>query len=555
MDPAVVPMFRGAMQHFKTLILCLLSLPVLACGDPALNVRVSGSVTDAFGQPIEGATVRLSGAGGDRQTTTDVDGRYDFSVQRFGTMALDASAEGFASVRTTFGVSDVPDLERDFNAAVVRDLILYAADGTLRGRVLRSSGPTSPAAGLPIRIEYYTGNIRDAALPTEVVTEANGTYEVSGLPSSTNIRLYFPSFDADEDGVPETGARTRNIFMNPGSTTVWNETLSRFENPDPVWTNASGTVRSTTDDLEVFFNAPLETNASDREITLRQFSPFNFNVLTTSTIEDDGHLLRVTPVEPMTEGGSYQLSFFVTYTTGDTESRSYSFVVDSDAVDIGPPTDLRLADPGQLIDQGDTGFTVRFTLPQGADGYRIYNRVVGDETTDWVRAEEQTNPGGFTYDEFFFVPSVLRTEGSVFADGGTLEVAVTSLAGRIESPLSDPLSLRDGLCPTMTSGTGFVTGFGNWRNGSGSEAEEVAVQVNFIEWMASGTTPTLDIPVAGVDGQDFEFFWTSELSGRFEGTVPASTDVTSVTVDATDVTDASGNAICEGNETLTITVF
>jgi len=550
-------MGRGTMRirHLSMLAGSLLALS--ACGDTPLTVRVTGAITDPYGQPIEDADVRISAGLGRGRTTTDADGVYSFKIDGFGTFALDVSAEGFASSRTTFSVVDAPDTDGSFTASAVRDVTLYPTEGSLSGRVIRSTGGTAPVADLPVRIQYYQGSVRDISLPTEAVTDGTGRYEFTGIPAGLNVRLIFPSIDEDEDGLPETSARVVTVYVNPNSATLYNTTLSQFESPTVVWTNVNNAVRQPDDALELFYNVPIDEDPARRLVRLRQISPQSFDVLATSEI-DEGSLLRITPAEPMTEGGRYNLYVEAQSRTWQFIARSYNFDVQAASSTLPAPTDLRLADPDAEIGANQTTFFIRFALPTEADGFRIYNRVVGDvNTTDWVEALETSRVGGFTVDQSFTVPFALRPQGSPFAEGGTLEIAVTSRLDSIESERSNVISVQDGDCPRINFATGTVTGFDSWRNAGGTEANEVALRVGFSERMSLGGTPKLTIPTAGVNAGDFVWVWTSPFEGRFEGMVPAGTDVTDlVTVEARGMSDVSGNGMCPGGvDTVDVTVF
>ncbi|MFB2120786.1 TonB-dependent receptor [Parapedobacter sp. 2B3] len=66
--------------------------------------QVSGRVTDSIGNPLEGATVKVSGT--NAATTTDVDGQYVLSIPEAGT-ALTYTLMGFESIERTIGSQSV----------------------------------------------------------------------------------------------------------------------------------------------------------------------------------------------------------------------------------------------------------------------------------------------------------------------------------------------------------------------------------------------------------------------------------------------------------------
>ncbi|MCB9779678.1 MAG: carboxypeptidase regulatory-like domain-containing protein [Alphaproteobacteria bacterium] len=104
------------MARAPLLLAALLPLPLfLACGEPA---RISGTVTDVWGQPIEGATVAMEGV--TKQVQTDAEGGFSFEAPSAPTR-VKAGKEGYIQNWTT--AQPLP--EGDEDAAEALAISLY----------------------------------------------------------------------------------------------------------------------------------------------------------------------------------------------------------------------------------------------------------------------------------------------------------------------------------------------------------------------------------------------------------------------------------------------
>lgn len=121
---------------------------------------VSGVVTDADGNPIEGATVSAGGA----ETTTDANGAYEFEVPG-GEQELTVSADGFDTETVSIAVVANELLETDDIA------LAETAFGTVSGVVTDAEG--NPVAGATV-----------SAAGEETTTDDDGAYELT-VPAGT----------------------------------------------------------------------------------------------------------------------------------------------------------------------------------------------------------------------------------------------------------------------------------------------------------------------------------------------------------------------------------
>ena len=75
----------------------LMLLACLACATLAFSqVKITGTVVDATGQPIEFATVRLLGTA--VGTNTDTKGQYEMTVPKADTIMVEFSCLGYSTV-------------------------------------------------------------------------------------------------------------------------------------------------------------------------------------------------------------------------------------------------------------------------------------------------------------------------------------------------------------------------------------------------------------------------------------------------------------------------
>src|SRR5262245_37798404 len=75
----------------------LVSLPLMAFAQTATTTTVSGSVMDANGEAVSGATVKLTdiATNNERADKTDSQGRYNFYAVSPGTFKVTVTAQGF----------------------------------------------------------------------------------------------------------------------------------------------------------------------------------------------------------------------------------------------------------------------------------------------------------------------------------------------------------------------------------------------------------------------------------------------------------------------------
>ena len=133
---------------------------------PAAPGTLSGTVKDAAGNLITGATVTFipNGGGTAQIATTNANGVYSLPTIPAGTYT------GTASLLPAYGASPAQSVTITASAASTANFVLSAATGTVTGRVINTAGTGIANAS----VIFTTGS--PAAVVTTATTAANGTY-------------------------------------------------------------------------------------------------------------------------------------------------------------------------------------------------------------------------------------------------------------------------------------------------------------------------------------------------------------------------------------------
>ena len=168
-----------------------------------IEALVSGTVTDAEGMPIAGATVEMGGFFADRgtwTTRTDAEGRYTVAVTQYTQLlAAWAEADGYAreyylETAASYLATPIPlDFANpvvtgiDFTLAV-RDTPPDSTDSGISGQVF------SDETGLPLANATVVGFSTETDALALALTDANGHYTLANLREAS----YYVLFIADE---------------------------------------------------------------------------------------------------------------------------------------------------------------------------------------------------------------------------------------------------------------------------------------------------------------------------------------------------------------------
>ncbi len=167
----------------------------------AININVSGKITDEYGEGLPGASVVVKGT--TQGTTSDINGNYTLSVNKDATLVVSfvgyQTQEVIVSGRTVIDLQMTPDAEQLEEVVVVgygteKKINLTGSVGTVQNKDL-TLVPTANSTGL------LTGRIPG------VITKQN-----SGLPGAENVNISIRGFGDPlvlVDGVQIAGGFTR----------------------------------------------------------------------------------------------------------------------------------------------------------------------------------------------------------------------------------------------------------------------------------------------------------------------------------------------------------
>ncbi|WP_226005885.1 carboxypeptidase regulatory-like domain-containing protein [Natrinema salinisoli] len=187
---------------------------------------LEGTVTDADGEPIAGATVAVD----DQQTTTDENGSYSLELEA-GDYTLAVSAEGYedASQNVTIEVE----------TTTTADVTLEERPGSVEGTVTDADG--EPVAGATVTVGDQ-----------QTTTGENGSYAVDIEPGEYTLEISAEGYqDASEDVTVEAGGTTTaDVTLEPVPTDGTLEGTVTDTDGEPIAdaTVSAGDLETTTDE-------------------------------------------------------------------------------------------------------------------------------------------------------------------------------------------------------------------------------------------------------------------------------------------------------------------
>lgn len=182
-------------------------------GQPTTNpdlVSLSGQVVNEAGQPIAGATIRLTNAG--QQTTTDADGKFGFTRLSAGQEQLDIQASGFRPMVTQLSLQPGQQLD----LGIIRMSVAGSGSTgvTVKGTARQFNGTAySAASGATIQVGAQS-----------VRTDGSGNYQIDGLPAG-NLELSgsysnYPVVRASINAVAGQVIEFSPVFQRPRPTST-----------------------------------------------------------------------------------------------------------------------------------------------------------------------------------------------------------------------------------------------------------------------------------------------------------------------------------------------
>jgi hypothetical protein len=339
---------------------------------------ISGTVTNAGANPVEGATVVIDGPTWST-TTTAADGTYSFGVLPPGTYDLTVTADGYVD-STTIAVP-VPT----FGSNVTQDVTLAAS----------SSIDVLVADVLDHAIVGATVNVSSDAGTFTGTTDGTGHAIVSGLPLGTYTAT------ASADGFLE-GSQTFTVSNN-GSSTSGKITLNAVDQISGTITDTSAVpIEGASITLTNSEGVRTTVSAADGTYLFTDLGPDTY----TFSIAADGY---ITPLDTTVTVTGY----------GSTVANDVSLYKVGEVVAPGAPTDVHAS-------AGDTVLTVWWTAPASDGGVPIYKYT----------ATATSNTGALV----FFAPSdnscttngtttSCTIEGLTNGTSYTVSVVATNIAG------------------------------------------------------------------------------------------------------------------------------
>src|SRR6266849_1500907 len=147
-------------------------------GEVEPNETLAGQVVDPKGLPISGASVYAQrrarrGWGGGFSAKSDADGRFAFEGLLEGRYDIVATYPGFAAGRADSVPSGTTTVQ-----------LQLAAGARLRGKV-RDRNSAAPVVAFNVSIQRARGALQRDSLSDDAFMDAQGQYEISGLPAGS----------------------------------------------------------------------------------------------------------------------------------------------------------------------------------------------------------------------------------------------------------------------------------------------------------------------------------------------------------------------------------
>lgn len=205
----------------------VLSLVLFSIGAMMAQRSVSGTVTDASGEALIGASVLVKGT--TAGTVTDVDGRYEVSVPD-GSTVLVFSYTGFESQDVSLGASNVVDVTLSEGVALT-EVVVTGLGIRKEKKALGYAVSTIGSADLELRPEADVARTLRGKVPGVNITSTSG---LAGSGTNIIIRGY-SSITGDNqplfvvDGVPFNSSTSSDQSFASGGATA----SSRFLDLDP----------------------------------------------------------------------------------------------------------------------------------------------------------------------------------------------------------------------------------------------------------------------------------------------------------------------------------
>jgi hypothetical protein len=309
---------------FHPLVHALLLLAILLAGcEEVTNVyetypnngrvigNVSGRVLDSIlNTAIAGAIISYADNGRTLTTTTNATGYYAITGLDPGTYSLTITAGAtFATVSTLvfipdldeIGIVDIPT-EEDFNFNINRDVMMYGFHSGIQGTAYKRIDASTivPAAGLLVRASFIAFNLTPSYY--ETMTDANGAFSFTDLPSTASANVFTYSFTSDGYVF---GGWQGNVNLFPNHTSQMNNIILALVQDEPfiVSNNLGGGQFGINNAIVLTFNKAMRPDQFTA--TLQGNSLVELN---TPVWSQGNRTVTITPNEPLRLEQQYLLN-------------------------------------------------------------------------------------------------------------------------------------------------------------------------------------------------------------------------------------------------------
>lgn len=206
----------------------VLTLVLFAIGATLAQRTVTGTVTDAEGIPLIGASILVKGTSSG--TVTDIDGSYSLSVPE-GSNTLVFSYTGFATQEVQVGASNVMDVTMEESAAQLSEVVVTSLGIKKDKRALGYGVTTVTEELIGKRPEADVSRVLQGKVPGVNITSTSG---ISGSGTNITIRGYSSITGSNQplfvvDGVPFNSSTNQQASFASGGLT----SSSRMLDLDP----------------------------------------------------------------------------------------------------------------------------------------------------------------------------------------------------------------------------------------------------------------------------------------------------------------------------------
>ncbi|WP_336002027.1 carboxypeptidase regulatory-like domain-containing protein [Halorientalis halophila] len=361
--------------------------------EPVTTGTIAGTVTDAGGSAIEGATVTADG----QSTTTAADGSYSLTVEA-GDYTVDANADGFNPSSQTVTVNAEETTTADFS------LEAQVTDGTVEGTVTDAGGSAIEGATV-------------SAGGQSTTTAADGSYSLTLTEGDYSV-------EANADGFNPS---SQSVTVTAGETTTADFALEAQVTDGTIAGTVTDAGGSAIEGATVSAGGQSTTTAADGSYSLTLTEGDYTVEASADGFQSDSQSVTVTAGETTT--ADFALDAVVT--EGDiagTVTDADGSAIEGATVTAGGQSTTTAADGSYTLtlEEGD------YTVEANADGYVADSQTVTVTAGETTTADFALEAEGPTYQSF-----------TAYTEDGYIDVGTDENAGYGEIPECPNGELQD----------------------------------------------------------------------------------------------------------------